>query len=143
MQEKLKKYKSNIIRTPNPSTLRPPQPNSREATFSISLLTCIELRIILTVLKFKVSDPFLQSSSGGINSFHSTHLKSQHNQVLGPLSIKSPSKRHLESIIAYPARLIDHILGRLSTSQQLQTSDHLHTFLHKININLKYKSTKS
>ena len=120
---------------------RPPRPTSRGDTFSISFLTCIKSRIILTVLKFKVSNHFLQSPSGGISSFHLIHLKSQQNQVL--FIKKNPSKSHLESIIAYLARLIDHISRRLSTSQQLQTSNHLHTFLHKIDINLKHKSTRS
>ena len=69
------------------------------------------------ILKFKVSDPILQSSSNRISSFHSTHLKIQQNQVL--FIKKNPSKSHLESIIAYPARLNDHILGTLSMSQQL------------------------
>ena len=119
---------------------RPPRPTSRRTTFCISLLTYIESRIILTVLKFKVSDPVVQSSSGGISRFHLTHLKSQQNQVL--FIKKTPSKSHLESIIAYPNRLIDHIFGRLSTCQQLQTSNHLHTFLPKIDINLKHKSSK-
>ncbi|XP_050287194.1 probable pre-mRNA-splicing factor ATP-dependent RNA helicase DEAH9 [Quercus robur] len=48
---------------------------SRGTTFNISLLTCVESRIIVTVLKFKVSNPFLQSSSSGISHCHSTHLK--------------------------------------------------------------------
>ena len=52
-------------------------------------------------------------------------------------------QRHSKSIILYLARIIDHISRRPSTCYQLQTSDHLHAFFHKINIDLKHKSTKS
>ena len=44
------------------------------------------------VLMFKVPNPFLQSPSSKINSFHSMYLKSQQNQVLIPSSRKVQAK---------------------------------------------------
>ena len=44
--------------------------------------------------------------------------------------------------MAYLVRIIDHILGGLSTSQWLQASNHPHAFFHKIHIKLKHNFTK-
>ena len=44
--------------------------------------------------------------------------------------------------MAYPVRIIKHILGGLSASQWLQSSNHPHAFFHKIHINLKRNSTE-
>ena len=88
------------------------------------------------------SDTFLQRSFGGISQCHSTQLKNQQSLMLDRLWRKS-KQEHSESIILYPARFIDHILRRLSVCYQLQASDHLHAFFHKINIDMKHKSTRS
>ena len=137
------KYKSNIIGTPGLPAWRSPRPNSRGATFSIYLLTCIESRIMLTVLKFKVLDPFLQRSSGGISHLHLTHLKKKsaktsviHYEVKSKQKILK--KHHL-----IPSSLHWLHIGNTECEPIVAASDHLHTFLHKININLKHKSTRS
>ena len=137
-----KKRKSSIIGTPGPPVRRSPWPTSGGATISISFLTLIKPRFLLSVLKFKVSDPFLQGPCVDISQCHSTRMKNQQRQVLDQLSGKS-KQRHPESIISYPARSIDHILRRLSACYQLQTSNHPYAFFHKINIDLKHKFTRS
>ena len=71
---------------------RPPRKTSIRTAFSISLLTCIESRIMLTVLKFKVFDPILQSSFGRISCSHSIYLRSQQSRVLDSSSRKIQSK---------------------------------------------------
>ena len=136
------KHKLSIIGTLGPLVRRFSQPTSGGATLSVPFLTCIKPRLLLPILKFTISNPFLQGSCVGINQCHSACLKSQQRQVLDRLSGKS-KQRHSESIILYLACFIDHILGRLSTCYQLQASNHPHTSFHKINIDLKYKCISS
>ena len=47
------KYKSSIIWTLGSPTARSPRPTPRGATINVSFLTCIKLRFLLSILKFK------------------------------------------------------------------------------------------
>ena len=80
------RYKSSIIRTSGLLAGRSPRPTPRGATLSVSFLTCIKPRFLLSVLKFQISDSLLQGCCVDISHFYSIVLKNQQRQVLDPLS---------------------------------------------------------
>jgi len=118
------------------------RPTARGATLSVSFLTCIKLRFLLPVLKFKIFYPRLQGSFVGISHCNLIVLKNQQRQVLNSLSWKFKQK-HEGSIIFYPVHFIENKLRRLSACHKLQTSNHPHNFFHKIIPNLKHRFTSS
>ena len=81
------KYKSNVIWTMSSPVGRSSRPTPRRTTLYVSflLLTCIKLRFLLSILRFKVSDSFFQRSCVGLSIHHSIALQNHWRQALSSL----------------------------------------------------------